>query len=239
MLIYPDIDLRGGQVVRLREGDPSRQQTFSLDPVATAKNWIDQGAQWLHMVNLDGAFAAANDNGQILEKVAALGIPVQFGGGLRSLTDIARAVDQGASRVVLGTVAVQEPDVVKTAVQRWGSECICVALDARDGKITTHGWQQTTDVTPVELGRAMSAAGVRHALFTDVNRDGGLTGVNLEATINLGKETALQVIASGGVSRIAEIEQLRDSQVVAGAVIGMALYTGQITLPAALQAAQG
>lgn len=239
MIIYPAIDLRSGKVVRLKEGDPNRQTVFSDNPVVTAEQWLAAGAQWIHMVNLDGAFADANDNGPILEQVAQLGKPVQFGGGLRTLADIQRAFDQGARRVVLGTIAIKDPNVVRQAVERWGSDAICVALDARDGKITTHGWQQVADVTPAELGKAMAKIGVRHALFTDVSRDGGLSGVNIDATINLGRETGLQVIASGGVSSITEIEQLRASQVVAGAVIGMALYEGKISLPDALSAAKG
>ena len=239
MIIYPAIDLRGGKVVRLKEGDPNRQTTFSDSPVETARQWISQGATWLHMVNLDGAFAAANDNGHILEQVARLGTPVQFGGGLRTMDDIRRAIDQGATRVVLGTVAVKQPEIVEQAGTKWGAEAICVALDARDGKIATHGWQRVADVTPAELGKAMMEVGVRHALFTDVSRDGGLTGVNTEATIALGKATRLQVIASGGVSTIGELEVLRDSGVVAGAVIGMALYEGKLSLKDALKSVGG
>lgn len=237
MIVYPAIDLRGGQVVRLRQGDPNRQTTFSSDPIATAQRWRDAGAGWLHMVNLDGAFAAANDNSAILEQVAKLDVKVQFGGGLRSEGDIARAFDLGAARVVLGTVAITQPDVVVAAVERWGSDRICVGLDARDGKITTHGWQQTADQTPAELGRQMAARGVRHALYTDVSRDGELSGVNIAATVELARATGLQVIASGGVSTPDDIRKLAESGQVAGAIIGMALYTGQIQLIDAIQIA--
>jgi phosphoribosylformimino-5-aminoimidazole carboxamide ribotide isomerase len=237
MIVYPSIDVRGGKVVRLREGDPSRQITFGDDPVATAQIWLSQGADWLHMVNLDGTFAQANDNGTILERVAQLGARVQFGGGLRSLENIAQAFKCGASRVILGTLAVEQPEMVMQALERWGTERVGVALDARNGKVATHGWQQITDHSPVELGKQMAAFGVRHALFTDVNRDGGLGGVNLETTIALGRETDLQVIASGGVTTTDEIHQLARSGVVAGAVIGMALYEGRLTLKQALEAA--
>jgi phosphoribosylformimino-5-aminoimidazole carboxamide ribotide isomerase len=239
MIIYPALDLRGGKIVRLREGDPSRQITFSDDPVTTARQWIAQGAQWLHMVNLDGALATANDNGTILKNVAGLGIPVQFGGGLRTLDDMALAFDQGAARIVLGTIALTHPELVEQAVQRWGADAVCVALDARNGRIATQGWQTQTDITPADLGRAMTARGVRHALFTDITRDGGLSGVNLDATIALAQQTHLQIIASGGVSSTADIERLRASQVIAGAVIGMALYEGRLTLTDALKAAGG
>ncbi|MBZ0283472.1 MAG: 1-(5-phosphoribosyl)-5-[(5-phosphoribosylamino)methylideneamino]imidazole-4-carboxamide isomerase [Anaerolineae bacterium] len=235
MIIYPAIDLRGGKVVRLKEGDPNRQTVFSDDPLKTSQAWIEQGAVWIHMVNLDGAFASANDNGRILEGASKLGAKVQFGGGLRGIADIERAFEQGATRVVLGTIAVQQPEIVSEAVERWGAERVCVALDARDGKIATHGWQQTADLTPVELGKQMIERRVRHALYTDVSRDGGLQGVNIEGTVTLGRETGLQVIASGGVSRIEEIQQLADSKLVAGVVIGMALYEGKLRLEDALQ----
>lgn len=239
MIIYPAIDLRGGKVVRLREGDPQRQTIFSDDPIATAQRWIDQGAAWLHMVNLDGAFAAANDNGHILEHVAKLNVSIQFGGGLRSLDDMKRALDRGASRIVLGTVAAQQPAAVLAALERWGAEAICVALDARDGKITTHGWQEQSSLTPIELGHQMAQQGVRHALYTDVSRDGQLGGVNIAETIALGQATGLKVIASGGISSVEEITQLSASGQVAGAVIGMALYAGRLSLKEALQAAGG
>jgi phosphoribosylformimino-5-aminoimidazole carboxamide ribotide isomerase len=239
MIIYPAIDLRGGKVVRLREGDPSRQTVFSDDPVKTAQNWIDQGAAWIHMVNLDGAFSAANDNECILETVAKSAVKLQFAGGMRSLADIERALNLGASRVVIGTAAAEHPEIVTEAVQQWGAEAICIALDARDGKVTTRGWQHATDLTPVELGLQMVERGAKHALYTDVTRDGLLTGANIEATIALGRETGLDVIASGGVSTIAEITELARSGAVAGAVIGMALYEGRLTLKAALEAAGG
>ncbi len=239
MIIYPAIDVRGGKVVRLKEGDPNRQTVFSDDPVAIAQAWIDQGATWMHIVNLDGAFSAANDNGQILEQVAELKVKVQFGGGLRAMADIERAIEQGASRAILGTIAVQQPEVVSEAIARWGAEAICVGLDARDGKITTHGWQKTAEMTPVELGKQMVERGAKHALYTDVSRDGGLQGVNIEATVRLAHETKLQVIASGGVSSMDDIRRLADSGLVAGVVIGMALYEGRLTLREAINATGG
>jgi phosphoribosylformimino-5-aminoimidazole carboxamide ribotide isomerase len=238
MIIYPAIDLRGGKVVRLKEGDPNQQTTFSDDPIATAQQWADAGATWIHMVNLDGAFSDANDNGAILEAVAKLDVNVQFGGGLRSMEDVRGAFARGASRVVLGTVAVKQPQVVIDALESYDAEAVCVALDAKDGVVTTHGWTERSDVTPVELGQTMARYGLRHALFTDVSRDGKLSGVNVEATVNLGRETGLQVIASGGVSTVDEIRRLATSGAVAGAVIGMALYEKKLTLKDALEAAK-
>lgn len=238
MIIYPAIDLRGGKVVRLREGDPDHQITFSDDPVATAQQWVDEGAEWIHMVNLDGAFADANDNSKILESVAKLGVNVQFGGGLRDMDALQNAIDLGATRVVIGTLAIKDPDAVEEAVQKFGTDAVCVALDAKDGKVTTHGWTELSEHTPIELGRLMAARGVKHALYTDVKRDGSLLGVNIHDTIALGRNTGLNVIASGGVSHMAEIEQLAKSKVVAGAIIGMALYQNKITLNEAFLAAK-
>lgn len=238
MIIYPSIDIRGGQVVRLKEGRADQQTVFGTDPVAAAQRWIDEGAEWLHVVNLDGAFADANDNLAVVEKIAALGTPVQFGGGIRSLEHVGQALALGVRRVVVGTVAVQNPQIVAQAVTKYGAEAICVGLDARDGKITTHGWQTATDLMPVSFGKQMRELGAIHALYTDVNRDGGLSGSNVEGTIALGRETGLQVIASGGVSSVPELEALAASGVVAGAIIGMALYTGQLSLTDALEAAK-
>jgi phosphoribosylformimino-5-aminoimidazole carboxamide ribotide isomerase len=239
MIIYPAIDLRGGQVVRLKEGDPDRQTVFSADPVATARAWIEQGATWIHMVNLDGAFASANDNLRILESVARLGVRVQFGGGMRQLSDVQRAFDQGAERVVLGTMLIQQPEVALEILGRCGGERICIGLDARDGKIATHGWQTKADITPAELGSQMAERGARHALYTDVSRDGKLGGVNVDGTAELARETGLQVIASGGVGSIEDIRRLVETKMIAGAIIGTALYEGQVKLSEALAIAGG
>ncbi len=239
MIIYPAIDLRGGRVVRLKEGLLERETVFSDDPYATAQTWVSQGAQWIHVVNLDGAFAKANDNGVILERVASLGVKIQFGGGLRTLDDVKRATDSGATRVVIGTAAVENPAFLRDVLALLDVERVCVALDAKDGQIATHAWQQTSALTPEVFGREIAAMGIKHALYTDVRRDGGLAGVNIADTVALGRSTGLQVIASGGVSNVDEITQLTQSGAVAGAVIGMALYEGKLTLEAALRAAEG
>lgn len=234
MIIYPAIDLRQGKVVRLKGGDPNRQTIFNENPIHTAQTWLEGGAEWLHIVNLDGAFAEANNNENVLSQIARLGAKIQFGGGLRKPEDIERAIESGVSRVVLGTVAIENPTIVVEAVKTYGADAICIALDARDGKVATHGWQQAAEQTPTEVGKAMASAGVRHALFTDVSRDGFLDGVNHEATVQLAQETGLQVIASGGVKSLEDIQRLATSQKVAGAVIGMALYEGKFTVAEAL-----
>lgn len=238
MIVYPAIDLRAGMVVRLKEGDPTRQTVFSDNPLITAQAWFDQGAQWVHMVNLDGAFQTANDNLRSLEAIARIGIQVQFGGGLRTLQDVETAMNLGASRVVLGTVAVEHPDIVFQSVERFGSDRICIALDAREGKVTTHGWQQITNMSPAEIGKTMVQRGVQYALYTDVHRDGSLIGLNIHQTVMLARETGLKVIASGGISAASEIYQLARSKVIVGVIIGMALYEGKITLAEALMAAR-
>jgi len=239
MIIYPAIDLRAGKVVRLREGDPARQSVFSEDPVATAQTWIDQGAQWLHVVNLDGAFAQANENLRIVESIAALGVKLQFGGGLRDWLALEQARASGVTRLVIGTLAVQQPELVERALAKWGADAITIALDAKDGKVVTHGWTRAAAQSPVEMGLALRRRGFRHALYTDVQRDGALSGGNIDATIELAEQTGLQVIASGGISSLQDIERLAGSRLVAGAVLGMALYQGQVALPDAIRAAEG
>lgn len=238
MIIYPAIDLRGGKVVRLREGDPGQQTVFSDDPVSTARAWIDQGAEWIHMVNLDGAFAKANENLRILEAVAALSANVQFAGGLRDSEAIGAALDAGAKRLMIGTMAARDPESFIEAMRQFGSERIGVALDSREGMITTHGWQETSTLSAIDFGNWMRQRGALHALYTDVSRDGMLSGADIEGTIALARETNLQVIASGGVSELAEIRQLAASGKVAGAVIGMALYRDRFALRDAIAAAK-
>lgn len=239
MIVYPAIDLRGGKVVRLLEGDPARQTTFSDDPVRMAQSWIEQGAAWLHVVNLDGAFDAQNDNLNVLKRIAELGVPVQFGGGLRDMVQISAAITAGVSRVILGTIAAQNPPIIKEAVAAFGAEAVCVGLDARDGKITTHGWQQTTDMTPVAFGQIVAEHGGKHALYTDVARDGGLGGVDVAGTAEIAAQTGLHVIASGGVRDLDDVRQAKQTGNIAGIIIGMALYTGKINLNEAIQLSDG
>jgi phosphoribosylformimino-5-aminoimidazole carboxamide ribotide isomerase len=238
MIIYPAIDLRGGKVVRLKEGDPARQTVFSDDPVATAERWRDAGAEWLHVVNLDGALEAAESPLSTARALAEAGLRVQMGGGIRSRTAVAAALDAGVSRVVLGTAAIENPVLVEECLAAFGPDALCIALDARGGQITTRGWTEQTAQTPAGFGRLLADLGVRHALYTDVARDGLLTGAAVDATIALARQTGLSIIASGGVQSVDEIRVLAASGVVGGAVIGMALYTGRITLPEALAAAQ-
>ncbi len=242
-VIFPAIDLRRGKCVRLRQGDPDAETVYSDDPAAIAKQWVAQGAAWLHVVNLDGAFGdrtrdpMESPNVRALKAIRdAVSVPIQFGGGLRTLEDIALILDLGAARVVLGTVAVTQPDLVREALRRFGPERIVVGLDARDGRVATHGWAHVSDVSVVALGRAMREAGVLRAVYTDIRRDGMLTGVDAEGAAHLAEETGLRVIASGGVAGMSDIERLLAvaHRGVEGVIIGQALYTGHIHLPEAL-----
>ncbi|NLF76817.1 MAG: 1-(5-phosphoribosyl)-5-[(5-phosphoribosylamino)methylideneamino]imidazole-4-carboxamide isomerase [Chloroflexi bacterium] len=237
MIVYPAIDLRHGRVVRLRYGDPAQETVHSDDPVATAERWAAAGATWLHVVNLDGALGESTPALDTLRAIAAVGLPVQFGGGLRALDDVSRALEAGAARAVLGTLAVQQPAIAGEAVQRFGPEAITVALDARGDQVATHGWQRASGWTPADLGRHLAALGVVHALYTDVSRDGDLSGVNVAGTAQLARDTGLSVIASGGVATLDDVRRCRETGVIAGVVIGKALYSGAFRLQDALRAA--
>jgi len=228
--LYPALDLRGGKVVRLVHGDPNQQTVFATDPVAAAQRWISEGAKWLHVVNLDGAFAQENQNEAVVQALAQLGVPIQFGGGLRTVADVERAFALGVTRVILGTIAVEQPDLVATLIARFGAARIVVALDAKDGVVTTRGWQFDSGISAVELGRRFAQAGLAYALYTDVSRDGALTGVNVEATVALARQTGLKVIASGGVASMEDVRHLIHTQAVEGAILGTALYKGLLNL---------
>ena len=230
--IFPAIDLRGGQVVRLKEGDPNRQTHYSPDPAQVARRWISAGATWLHVVNLDGAFDQPDlANRRALEAVlsaaAESGTPVQFGGGLRSVEAIDAALQAGVRRVMLGTLAVEQHAVLAEAMARWGAERVGVSLDARGGLVQARGWQNATTLAALPLAQSLAASGLRWLVFTDIARDGLQTGLNLPATVELARASGLQVIASGGVSAMADIEAARAAG-LAGVIVGRALYEGAI-----------
>ncbi len=236
--IYPAIDLRNGRVVRLQYGDPNLQTTFSDDPVAIGQKWIDAGAKWLHIVNLDGAFdEAGTANWGILPQLTQLNAKVQFGGGIRTLADVERVLKLGVDRVILGTAAIENPDLVQTAVSQFGTNRIAVGIDARDGFVKTRGWVKETAVTPVQLGQQMHVLGVRTVIYTDINRDGVLTGVNAQSTVQLAQTAGLNVIASGGVASLDDIQRCRAlaNSGIIGVITGRALYDGRIDLATAIQ----
>ncbi|MFP4323271.1 MAG: 1-(5-phosphoribosyl)-5-[(5-phosphoribosylamino)methylideneamino]imidazole-4-carboxamide isomerase [Anaerolineales bacterium] len=237
MIIYPAIDIKDGHVVRLVEGDPQRTTRYNPDPVAVAREWASQGAAWIHIVNLDGAFSTKADILPIVTQIVAMGLSVQLGGGLRSAEAVALALEAGAERVILGTAAVNNPEFAAEMVMQHGRERIVVALDAKDGKVMTHGWQQSSAWHAHDLGRKMADYGVQHVLYTDISRDGKLGGVNVNATQALAEATGLAVIASGGVRSLQDVRALLSTGAIAGAILGKALYEGLIDLPQALKLA--
>lgn len=228
--------------MRLLHGDPNQETRFSDDPLATAQRWVDEGTRWLHVVNLDGALI-----GKGVPNLAALqailnevDVSVQFGGGLRSLADAQRVLDMGVSRVIMGTAVVQNTDFAAEALDTFGAGRVVFALDARGGRVATYGWQDVSDWTPVALGRELAKMGAVHALYTDITRDGDMSGVNVTATAELARKTGLSVIASGGVSSLDDVVALRDSGAgIAGVVIGKALYLGAFQLSHAIKLAGG
>ncbi|MBK9601713.1 MAG: 1-(5-phosphoribosyl)-5-[(5-phosphoribosylamino)methylideneamino]imidazole-4-carboxamide isomerase [Anaerolineales bacterium] len=233
--IYPAIDLRGGKVVRLKEGDPARMTSYSDDPAETARKWLGMGAQWLHVVNLDGAFGEGdNANRAALESILKLGARVQFGGGIRSMDAIADVLKLGVSRAILGTIAIEQPAIVADALTRFGAEQIAVGIDARDGLVRTRGWKDNSGVSAIDLALQMRTVGLGTVIFTDVSRDGLGSGLNIPSTRELAERSGLDVIASGGVHTIEDVIAAKDAG-LAGCIIGRALYDGTVDLGKALQ----
>ena len=233
-IVYPAIDLRGGKVVRLAQGDPNRQTVYGEDPLESARRWQAEGATWLHVINLDGAFGEATAANELaLAQILSLGMKVQFGGGMRDLQGIKRALDAGVARVVIGTAAIENPLLIDVAMRRFGQEKIAVGIDARSGKAFIRGWEQGSKLEAIELGKKMFSQGIRWCVFTDIDRDGVSKGINLTATLQLARETGLQVIASGGVASLHKIEEVAKAG-LKGVIIGRALYEGTFTLKQAL-----
>ena len=251
--VFPAIDIRKGYCVRLRQGRAEAETVYSADPPAVAQRWQDQGAQWLHVVNLDGALEEAESwsgpNPAALQSIlAAVAVPTQFGGGIRTLATIERLLGMGIARVILGTVAVaeksadfprSEPGLVAEAVQRFGADRVLVSLDTRDGLVATHGWVTASGIQATALGRELRQAGLCTVVHTDISRDGMLSGANLASSLALSRETGLEVIVSGGVAGLADIADAarHRSDGIAGIIIGQALYTGAVDLPEALRTA--
>jgi phosphoribosylformimino-5-aminoimidazole carboxamide ribotide isomerase len=234
-IVYPAIDLRGGKVVRLKEGDPARMTAYSADPAEMAQRWLDAGANWLHVVNLDGAFGESDiANRSALEAILKHGVQVQFGGGLRSLDAIAQALDLGVSRVVLGTIAIEQPAVVADALKQFGAERIAVGIDARDGLVRTRGWKDDSGIKATDLALQMRTLGLATVIFTDVSRDGLGSGLNIPSTRELAEVSGLDVIASGGVHTLDDVMAAKDAG-LAGVIVGRALYEGTLDLKNALQ----
>jgi phosphoribosylformimino-5-aminoimidazole carboxamide ribotide isomerase len=235
VILYPAIDLRGGRCVRLVRGDFGRETIYDADPTNAARRWVTEGARWLHVVDLDGAVAGKPTNQASITAIReAVSVPIQLGGGLRSLADLEAAFALGVNRVILGTVALRDPELVSQAVSRWG-EAIAIALDARGGKLATDGWLGQSEVDAIDVAKDFSEAGVRHFVFTDISRDGTLSGPNLDSLRELVEAVDAGVIASGGIASLDDIIAAAASG-ASGAIIGRALYDGRFMLSEAINA---
>ncbi|MFT6933246.1 MAG: phosphoribosylformimino-5-aminoimidazole carboxamide ribotide isomerase [Paracoccaceae bacterium] len=236
MILYPAIDLKDGQAVRLYKGDMDQATVFSDSPAAQARSFQDAGCEWLHLVDLNGAFAGEPVNGAAVEAILAeTTVPTQLGGGIRDMATIEAWLRKGIARVILGTVAVEDPDLVRQAARAFPGQ-IAVGLDAREGRVATRGWAEETDIMVTDLARSFEDAGVAAIIYTDINRDGAMQGPNIPATEDLARATSIPVIASGGVSSLADLIALRDTGVISGAISGRALYDGALDLAEALAA---
>ena len=236
MILFPAIDLKSGQCVRLLRGNMAQPTVFNVDPAAQAREFADQGFDYLHVVDLDGAFAGKPVNAAAVQRIlAAVKIPVQLGGGIRDRATIDTWLDKGIARVIVGTAAVRDPALVKAAARAYPGR-IAVGLDARDGKIAVEGWSKTSALSALDVARRFEDAGVAAIVYTDVNRDGMLKGLNLDATIALAEQIALPVIASGGLASLADVRALLEprAQKLEGAIAGRALYDGRLDPAAAL-----
>jgi phosphoribosylformimino-5-aminoimidazole carboxamide ribotide isomerase len=240
MIVIPAIDLKNGRCVRLLQGRKSEVTVYHDDPVAVAKEFAEAGAGMIHVVDLDGAFnEGESPNRAVVRRIVeAVKVPVEFGGGIRSLDDVQQLCDAGVSRVVLGTVAAESPSQLKHFVNTFGSK-ICVGIDARDGRVMTRGWEASTPIMAIDLARSMAECGVERIVYTDISRDGTLAGPNIEQTLAVSRAANVSVTASGGVSSLDDVKRLRDARDkrVDSVIIGKALYEGRFKLEEAIEAA--
>ncbi len=237
MIIFPAIDLKEGQAVRLQQGDMARATVFNADPAAQAKAFEDQGFEYLHIVDLDGAFAGKPVNGDAVDNILkTISMPVQLGGGIRNMTTIEGWLGRGIDRVIIGTAAVRDPELVRAASRQFPGR-VAVGLDARDGKVAVEGWAETSsEVTVLDIAQRFEDAGVAAIIYTDIARDGLLQGLNLDATIELAEAVNTPVIASGGLASIEDVKQMLQPRAkkLAGAIAGRALYDGRLDAAEAL-----
>ena len=230
MILFPAIDLKDGNCVRLKRGDMAEATVFNLDPAAQARDFEAQGFEYLHVVDLNGAFAGQSVNGAAVEVILkATTNPVQLGGGIRTLAQIENWLGKGLARVILGTIAVRDPELVKQAAKKFPGQ-VAVGIDARGGKVAVEGWAETSELDAIDLAKRFEGAGVAAIIYTDIDRDGILTGINWPATLELARAVSIPVIASGGLASMADIRRLAapDARVLAGAITGRALYAGRL-----------
>ncbi|MCA0172747.1 1-(5-phosphoribosyl)-5-[(5-phosphoribosylamino)methylideneamino]imidazole-4-carboxamide isomerase [Bacillus sp. RAR_GA_16] len=234
--IYPAIDMRGGKCVRLLQGDYDKETVYGDSPFDMAKQFADEGAEWIHMVDLDGAREGKRVNDRhVLEVANNLSARVQVGGGIRTEEDVAYYLENGVDRIILGSSAISDPDFVKRMLTKY-KEKIAIGIDARDGYVAVEGWLKTSEIKAVDLGKELAEHGAEVFIFTDISKDGTLSGPNVEAIAELGEATGKDVIASGGISKLDDVKSLEQrSDSISGAIIGKALYTNQFTLKQALE----
>ncbi|MCK1994410.1 1-(5-phosphoribosyl)-5-[(5-phosphoribosylamino)methylideneamino]imidazole-4-carboxamide isomerase [Peribacillus muralis] len=239
--IYPAIDMRGGKCVRLIQGDYNQETIYGDSPFDMAKGFADQGAEWIHMVDLDGAKEGVRINDSYVIKAAKeLGARIQIGGGIRTEQDIAHYLDNGVERVILGSTAVSDPAFTKDMIRKYGKH-IAIGIDAKDGKVATHGWLQTSGTLAIELGKLLADAGAETFIVTDIATDGMLLGPNVKGILAMAAATGKNVIASGGISSLEDIMTLKEHEAegIAGAIIGKALYTNRFTVAEVLEKVRG
>jgi phosphoribosylformimino-5-aminoimidazole carboxamide ribotide isomerase len=240
MILYPAIDLKGGQCVRLWKGEMDRATVFSDDPAGQARSFAVKGCRWLHVVDLDGAFAGKPMNAAAVDAIlSAVTVPVQLGGGIRDMGAIARWLERGVARVVLGTLALRAPEIVREACREFPGQ-IAIGIDAKSGRVAVEGWAESSEVSVLDLARKFEDSGAAAVIHTDIERDGTLAGLNVEATAELASALSIPVIASGGVASLADIKALRNAGApIAGVIVGRALYDGRLDLGEALSVLEG
>ncbi|WP_281683491.1 1-(5-phosphoribosyl)-5-[(5-phosphoribosylamino)methylideneamino]imidazole-4-carboxamide isomerase [Thalassobaculum salexigens] len=241
MILYPAIDLKGGECVRLLRGEMTAATVYNPDPASQARAFQDSGCAWIHVVDLDGAFAGEAVNGAAVRSIlSAVDVPVQLGGGIRSRAHIDTWLEAGISRVILGTVALRDPELVIAACRDHPGK-IAVGIDARDGKVAVEGWAETSEITATDLALKFEDAGVAAIIFTDISKDGAMEGPNLAATVDLAKAISTPVILSGGVSSMKDIEEVKAAEVpgLDGAISGRAIYDGKINVADAMNVLKG
>ena len=237
MILYPAIDLKDGQAVRLVHGDMEKSTVFNDDPAAQAREFVDAGCTWLHLVDLNGAFAGTPVNAAPVEAILkSCNVPAQLGGGIRDMATIEAWLDKGLARVILGTVAVENPALVREAARAFPGK-VAVGIDARNGRVATKGWAEETDVMVTDLAKSFEDDAVAAVIYTDIMRDGAMGGPNIDATAALARAVNIPVIASGGVSSLADLEALKETGVISGAISGRALYDGAMSPMVALSKA--
>ncbi len=238
MIIFPAIDLRNGRVVRLQQGRADAETVYGDDPAKVAARWQSEGAGWLHVVNLDGAFGnnSSTNLRELTRIIQTVSIPVQLGGGLRDMASIESAFALGVARVVIGTAAIENPSLVSDMWVRFGPERVAVGIDVRNGRVSTRGWREQSQISALDLARQMRALGVTRIVYTDIARDGMMRGVDADAIAQFARATGLRVIASGGVASMRDVDALRVYGEIEGVIVGQALYQGKLNLREAIDA---